>query len=49
MDLNYSALESSATPNTSFDYFAFRIGGTNFTSKISFTEASKSSTSPLRR
>jgi polygalacturonase len=37
-DLNYSAVESTATPNTSFDYFAFRIGGTNFTSKITFTE-----------
>jgi hypothetical protein len=36
--LNYSAVESSPTPNTSFDYFAFRIGGTNFTSKITFTE-----------
>jgi pectin methylesterase-like acyl-CoA thioesterase len=37
-DLNYSAVESTATPNTSFDYFAFRIGGTNFASKITFTE-----------
>jgi pectin methylesterase-like acyl-CoA thioesterase len=37
-DLNYSAVESTATPNTSFDYFAFRIGGTNFTSKVTFTE-----------
>jgi hypothetical protein len=36
--LNYSAVESSTTPNTTFDYFAFRIGGTNFTDKITFTE-----------
>jgi pectin methylesterase-like acyl-CoA thioesterase len=37
-NLNYSAVESTSTPNTSFDYFAFRVGGTNFTSKITFTE-----------
>jgi polygalacturonase/pectin methylesterase-like acyl-CoA thioesterase len=37
-DLAYSAIESTATPNTSFDYFAFRIGGTNFANKITFTE-----------
>jgi len=36
--LNYSATENSSDPATSFDYFAFRIGGTNFTSKIAFTE-----------
>ena len=36
--LNYSGIESNATPNTTFDYFAFRIAGTNFTSKITFTE-----------
>ena len=36
--LNYSATESSPTPSTSFDYFAFRIGGTNFTKQITFTE-----------
>ncbi len=35
--LNYSAIETNPSPNTSFDYFAFRIGGTNFTSKITFT------------
>lgn len=35
---NYSAVESSGTPNTSFDYFAFRVGGTNFADKITFTE-----------
>jgi pectin methylesterase-like acyl-CoA thioesterase len=37
-NLAYSAVESTATPNTSFDYFAFRMGGTNFTNKITFTE-----------
>ena len=37
-NLNFSATESSPTPNTAFDYFAFRIGGTNFTSKIAFSE-----------
>lgn len=36
--LNYTATESSPTPNVSFDYFAFRIGGTNFTKGITFTE-----------
>ncbi len=36
--LAYSAVESSSTPATSFDYFAFRIGGTNFTKQITFTE-----------
>jgi pectin methylesterase-like acyl-CoA thioesterase len=36
--LNYSAVESSPTPNTTFDYFAFRFGGTNFTKTITFTE-----------
>jgi pectin methylesterase-like acyl-CoA thioesterase len=36
--LNYSAVETTSSPNTSFDYFAFRIGGTNFTAKITFTE-----------
>lgn len=37
-NLSYSAVESSAAPNTSFDYFAFRVGGTNFANKITFTE-----------
>lgn len=36
-NLNYTATESSATPNTAFDYFAFRIGGTNFAQKLTFT------------
>lgn len=35
--LTYSGVESAATPATSFDYFAFRIGGTSFASKIAFT------------
>lgn len=35
--LNYTSTESSATPNTAFDYFAFRIGGANFAQKIAFT------------
>ncbi len=37
-DYNFSGVESTATPATSFDYFAFRIGGTNFTKQISFYE-----------
>lgn len=37
-DLSYSAVETSPSPNASFDYFAFRIGGTNFTKRIAFTE-----------
>ncbi len=36
--MNYSAVESSPAPNTTFDYFAFRTGGTNLTKKITFTE-----------
>jgi hypothetical protein len=36
--LSYSAVEAASSPNTSFDYFAFRIGGTNFAQKITFTE-----------
>ena len=36
--LNYSGVESNAAPNTGFDYFAFRIAGTNFTQIITFTE-----------
>ena len=35
--LDYSGIESTATPATTFDYFAFRIGGTNFTRKITFS------------
>jgi len=37
-NLNYASVESSPTPNTTFDYFAFRVGGTNFTNQITFTE-----------
>lgn len=37
-DYNYSGVESSSTPSTSFDYFAFRIAGTNFTNQIAFSE-----------
>src|SRR5919205_175144 len=36
-NLSYTATESSATPNTAFDYFAFRVGGTNFAQKVTFT------------
>ena len=34
---NFTSIESSATPNTAFDYFAFRIGGANFAQKITYT------------
>jgi pectin methylesterase-like acyl-CoA thioesterase len=36
-NLNYTSVESSATPNTAFDYFAFRVGGANFAQKVAFT------------
>jgi pectin methylesterase-like acyl-CoA thioesterase/pectate lyase len=36
-NLNYTSVESSATPNTAFDYFGFRVGGANFAQKITFT------------
>ena len=36
-NLSYTATESSVTPNNAFDYFAFRIGGTNFAQKLTFT------------
>ena len=42
-DLNYTATESSSSPNTAFDYFAFRFGGTNLTTGITFTMVSRSS------
>ena len=35
--LEYSGVESTATPATTFDYFAFRIAGTNFARRIAFT------------
>jgi pectin methylesterase-like acyl-CoA thioesterase len=37
-NLNYSADETSGSPNTSFDYFAFRISSSSFTSKITWYE-----------
>ncbi len=36
-NLNFTAVESSTTPNTAFDYFGFRIGGNGFAQKIAFT------------
>ena len=36
-DLSYTATESSATPNTTFDYFAFRITGAGFATKVTFS------------
>jgi pectin methylesterase-like acyl-CoA thioesterase len=36
-NLNFTSLESSATPNTAFDYFGFRIPGNAFATKIQFT------------
>src|ERR1044071_5966190 len=36
-NLNFTATESSATPNTAFDYFGFRVGGNGFAQKITFT------------
>jgi hypothetical protein len=34
--LNYTATETSATPYNTFDWFTFRVGGTNFSQKIAF-------------
>ena len=36
-NLSFTAVESSSSPNTTFDYFAFRIAGSSFASGISFT------------
>jgi pectin methylesterase-like acyl-CoA thioesterase len=36
-NLNYTATESSQTPVTAFDYFAFRVGGSTFAQKVQFT------------
>jgi pectin methylesterase-like acyl-CoA thioesterase len=36
-NLNFTSVESSATPNTAFDYFAFRIPGATFAQAIKFT------------
>lgn len=35
--MSYSATETSATPYTAFDWFDFRIAGTNFAQKVKFT------------
>ena len=35
--LNYSGVESNPAPNTTFDSFAFRVAGTNFSTKMTFT------------
>ncbi|HLM58273.1 MAG TPA: pectinesterase family protein [Pyrinomonadaceae bacterium] len=37
-NLNFTATESSTTPNTAFDYFAFRVGGASFAQKVAFTD-----------
>jgi hypothetical protein len=37
-NLNYTAVENNPSPNTTFDYFAFRIASSSFTSKITFYE-----------
>lgn len=37
--LEWSGIESSAQPEATFDYFTFRIGGTNFADAIRFTRA----------
>ncbi|MEO6390933.1 MAG: pectinesterase family protein [Pyrinomonadaceae bacterium] len=34
--MSYSATETSATPYTAFDWFDFRIAGTNFAQKVKF-------------
>ena len=36
-NLNFTSVESSATPNTAFDYFAFRIANNTFAQQIKFT------------
>ncbi|HEY0461226.1 MAG TPA: pectinesterase family protein [Pyrinomonadaceae bacterium] len=35
-NLNYTATETSAAPYTAFDWFNFRVGGSNFSTKIKF-------------
>jgi pectate lyase/pectin methylesterase-like acyl-CoA thioesterase len=39
-DLNYTVVESSPVPNTTFDYFAFRIAGPAFATKLIFMRLS---------
>ena len=36
-NFNFTSIESSATPNTAFDYFAFRVASNAFAQKITFT------------
>lgn len=36
--LNYTSIETSPTPNTAFDYFAYRVTGTGFATGFQFTE-----------
>src|SRR5215510_4823925 len=36
-NLNFTSIETSATPNTAFDYFGFRIANNTFAQKIQFT------------
>lgn len=36
-DLNYKVVESSVAPQTTFDYFAFRIAGPAFATKLTFS------------
>ncbi len=35
--VSYTAIENSPEPNTTFDSFAFRVGGTNFATHLQFT------------
>jgi pectin methylesterase-like acyl-CoA thioesterase len=37
-NLNFTATETSANPNTAFDYFGFRVGGNPIAQKIQFTD-----------
>src|ERR1044071_2233149 len=36
-NLNFTSTETSATPNTAFDYFGFRVANNTFAQKIQFT------------
>src|SRR5438045_6223033 len=36
-NLNYTATETSQSPYTTFDWFSFRIAGTNFATKMAFS------------
>ena len=36
-NLNYSVVETSTTPETTFDYFTYRIGGSGFASSVKYT------------